>query len=269
MQLAILSGGAAQGLVQALAARFKTETGCEIAGIFGAVGAMRDKLIAGEPADLVILTSSLVAELMASGHVTAGTARDIGVVRTAVAARAADPLPSIADAEALRAALLAADEIHLPDPKLATAGIHFAKVLAALGIGGETEGRLRPHPNGMTAMRALAHSTAKRPIGCTQVTEILATPGVTLAGPCPRPSNSRPSTRPASARLRACPMRRGGLHSYWRATRAGMRGRAQASRHFSALRTELVAGRFRTAPTDTCSSKARSARVRDGSLPEG
>ncbi len=48
MQLALLSGGAAQGLVAALAAQFKAETGCDIAGTFGAVGAMRDKLIAGE-----------------------------------------------------------------------------------------------------------------------------------------------------------------------------------------------------------------------------
>ena len=53
-KLAILSGGAAQGLVAALAAQFKAETGCEIDGTFGAVGAMRDKLLsgtAGRPAD--------------------------------------------------------------------------------------------------------------------------------------------------------------------------------------------------------------------------
>jgi molybdate transport system substrate-binding protein len=185
MQLAILSGGAAQGLVQVLAPRFKTETGCEIAGTFGAVGAMRDKLIAGASPDLVILTSALIAELMASGHVAAGTARDIGVARTAVAVRAGDPVPAAGEERGLRAAVLAADEVHFPDPKLATAGIHFAKVLAALGFA-DDDVRLRTHPNGMTAMRALAQSSAKRPIGCTQITEILATPGVTLVGPLPK-----------------------------------------------------------------------------------
>ena len=35
-------------------------------------------------------------------------------------------------------------------------------------------------------MRALAQSRAARPIGCTQVTEILSTPGVTLVGPLPK-----------------------------------------------------------------------------------
>jgi molybdate transport system substrate-binding protein len=187
VQLEILSGGAAQGLVQALSDRFKVETGCEIAGTFGAVGAMRDKLIGGAPADLLILTAALIAELTGSGHVVAGTAQDIGIVYTAIAVRAGNAVPSIGDAEALRSALLAADEIHFADPKLATAGIHFAKVLAGLGLGGDAAAKLRTHPNGLTAMRTLAQSRGKRPIGCTQVTEVLSVQGVTLAGPLPKP----------------------------------------------------------------------------------
>ena len=186
MQLAILSGGAAQGLVSALGAQCKAETGCEIAGTFGAVGAMRDKLLAGAPADLLILTSSLIAELTRSGHVLPGSAVDLGVVRTGVAVRSRDPKPPIGDAATLRSALLAADAIYFPDPKLATAGIHFAKVLDALGIAGEVAARLRPFPNGAAAMQALAGAPDARAIGCTQVTEILNTSGVTLVGPLPR-----------------------------------------------------------------------------------
>lgn len=186
MLLTVLSGGAAQGLVEALAPQFKAETGCDIAGTFGAVGAMRDKLIAGAPADLLILTSALIAALTGSGHVVAGSARDIGVVRTALAVRAGDPVPAIGDAAALRATLLAADAIHFADPKLATAGIHFAKVLEALGIGNAMATRLRPHANGLTAMRVLAQDQGERPIGCTQVTEVLSTPGVKLVGPLPK-----------------------------------------------------------------------------------
>ena len=36
-------------------------------------------------------------------------------------------------------------------------------------------------------MRALAESGAPGALGCTQVTEILYTPGLTLAGPLPEP----------------------------------------------------------------------------------
>ena len=54
-----------------------------------------------------------------------------------------------------------------------------------LGVWDRVEPRLRPAPNGNTAMRALAASTAQRPIGCTQETEIRATPGLALVGPLP------------------------------------------------------------------------------------
>jgi molybdate transport system substrate-binding protein len=44
---------------------------------------------------------------------------------------------------------------------------------------------LRPAPNGATAMSALAASTSARPIGCTQATEILSTPGIVVAAALP------------------------------------------------------------------------------------
>ena len=85
----------------------------------------------------------------------------------------------------MRAALLAADALYFPDPRQATAGIHFASVLDRLGVSEELAPRLHPLPNGATAMRELAASQSVRPIGCTQVTEILITPGVTLVGALP------------------------------------------------------------------------------------
>jgi molybdate transport system substrate-binding protein len=45
--------------------------------------------------------------------------------------------------------------------------------------------RLKIFPNGATAMRELAKSSAERPIGCTQVTEIVVTPGLRLVAPLP------------------------------------------------------------------------------------
>jgi molybdate transport system substrate-binding protein len=178
-RLRILAGGAAQSLVE------KAKDGFEIDGTFSAVGAMRDKLLAGEPADIVILSRALVEGLAKSGHVVASTMADVARVATAVAVRERDPLPAIGTAAGLAAALSEADEIHFPDPAQATAGIHFAKVMRDLGIWNDVQGRLKLAPNGNTAMRALAASTGRRAIGCTQETEIRATPGIVLAGPLP------------------------------------------------------------------------------------
>jgi molybdate transport system substrate-binding protein len=106
-------------------------------------------------------------------------------VRTGVAVRTGTPHPAVSTPEALAAALRAADVVHYPDPQRATAGIHFAKVLRELGLDAELQPRLLTFPNGATAMRELAASPAAHPIGCTQVTEILFTPGVDLVGLLP------------------------------------------------------------------------------------
>jgi molybdate transport system substrate-binding protein len=184
--LNILSGGAAQGLVGSLADKFRELTGLSIAGDFGAVGAMADKLRSGVPTDILVLTSALIATLARKGLVAETSIKDVGRVETAVAVRATDASVAVHHATALRQALLDADAIFVPDLKASTAGIHIAKVLAQLGIAEEIASRLQIYPNGATAMRHLAESTARKPIGATQATEILATRGVTLSGALPK-----------------------------------------------------------------------------------
>jgi molybdate transport system substrate-binding protein len=184
--LNILSGGAAQGLVGSLATRFRALTGLDIAGEFGAVGAMADKLRDGTPTDIVILTAALVAKLADEKRVVTFSISDVGVVETALAVRSADPQVRVTDAAALRDAFLAADAIFVPDTKVSTAGIHVAKVLSQLGIADIVASRLKIFPNGATAMRHLAASNAARPLGCTQSTEIISTDGVVLSGSLPR-----------------------------------------------------------------------------------
>ena len=184
--LNILSGGAAHGLVASLAPRFKAETGFDISGDYGAVGAMADKLRQGRPTDLVILTAALVATLAGETLIVPASIRNVGLVETALAVRAGDPQVSVRDASDLRAALLAADAIFVPDTKASTAGIHVASVLQQLGIADEVAARLKVSPNGATAMRQLAHSDATRPIGCTQATEIITIDGVELSGALPK-----------------------------------------------------------------------------------
>lgn len=183
--LRVLSGGAAQGLVESVRPAFEAASGCVIEGTFGAVGAMKARLLAGEPADLLILSRALIEELAQAGNVVPASIKDVGAVPTSIAVRRGDTSPALGTADALRSALQAADEIHFPDPELATAGIHFAKVMRDLGVWDQLADRRRPAANGATAMRALAISKARQPIGCTQATEILSTPGIALVAPLP------------------------------------------------------------------------------------
>jgi molybdate transport system substrate-binding protein len=182
--LNLLCAGAAQGLVKSLQPRFERETGVVLQARFGAVGVMKEALLGGDPCDVMVVTDAMVVALQAAGALDAQRRAPLGSVRTGVAVRRGEPLPEIASPQALKASLLAASAVYFPDPQRATAGIHFASVLEQLGIKDALAPRLRTFPNGATSMRELAVA-APGAIGCTQITEILYTPGIALVGALP------------------------------------------------------------------------------------
>ncbi len=183
--LHLLSGGAAQGLVAQLQAGFEAAHACNLSGTFGAVGMMKDRLLSGAPCDVVILTRAMIDQLTASGELVAGSAQDLGVVKTGIAVKTGDAPVDVSTPAQLKAALQAATGIYFPDPVKATAGIHVMNVLKALGLDTELADRLRPFPNGATAMTAMAQCAEPGLIGCTQITEILYIDGVELVAPLP------------------------------------------------------------------------------------
>jgi len=184
ISLNILSAGAAQAVVQNAIADFKRDTGADVAGEFGAVGAMKAKALGGVPVDVIVLTSTMIDELIASGFVVAQRF-DLGKVGTGVAVRAGATKPDVANADSLRNALRVASVITFPDPAVATAGKIVMQCLEKLGIADEVKDRLKFFPNGNAAMNWLAVEGDKTAIGVTQNTEILPIKGVTYVGPLP------------------------------------------------------------------------------------
>ncbi len=185
LTLHLLCAGAAQGLVKALQPRLLAEAGAITAGRFGAVGAMQEALLAGEPCDVFVATDKMIGELIDAGRLRRDSRASLGRVFTGIAVRAAALHPDVSTPDALKAALLAADAIYFPDALRSTAGIHFAGVMRELGLFDTLEPRFRTYPNGATAMRELAANTAPNLIGCTQVTEINDTEGVELVAKLP------------------------------------------------------------------------------------
>jgi len=206
--LQLLSGGAANGLVKRLQAPFLERMGMAIAGTFSAVGQMREALLTGQPCDVVILTEALVRELIQTGHLQADSARRVGAVQTGLGVPEGHAAPAMRTPEELSQALQQADGIYMADPHKATAGIHFMKVVRELGLEQVLGDRLLGFANGQTAMAAMAEraqQAATRParlIGCTQVTEILNTPGIALVGLLP--PRLRLATAYTAAITRSC-----------------------------------------------------------------
>jgi molybdate transport system substrate-binding protein len=189
-QLTVISAGAAQSVVAQVAEAMRGGDGDLVSATFGAVGAQKARLLSGEPADVVVLTRTLIEELARQGHVVEGSRADLGGVGLGVAVRRGDERPDIATIEGFRASLRDARAISFPDPQLATAGIHLMAVLERLGLRGELAERLRPFPNGNAAMTALARGEEPGQLGITMITEIKLVGGVELVAPLPPPIQS-------------------------------------------------------------------------------
>ena len=184
-ELNVLAAGAVEAVVRDMVGSFEKESGNTVKLTYAPVGALRDKIYAGEPADLTIVTPVIIEQLLARGLVRSGTRTDLGRVGGGIAVRKGAPRPAIGTPEELKRALLAAKEIYYADPKIATAGAYyFLQVADRLGIGEEVRKKGRTAGGGKVSMELMARSTAEA-IGLTQISEILSVPEAELVGPYP------------------------------------------------------------------------------------
>jgi molybdate transport system substrate-binding protein len=184
VELNVLAAGAVEAVVREMVGTFEKESGHKLKITYAPVGALRDKIYAGEPADLTVVTPAIIEQLQARGLVRPVTRTDLGQVGGGIAVRKGNPRPAIGTPEELKQALLSAKEIHYADPKIATAGAYFLKVADRLGIGEEVRKKGRTAGSGKASMELMAKSTAVA-IGLTQISEILSVPEVELVGPYP------------------------------------------------------------------------------------
>jgi len=184
VELNVLAAGAVEAVVRDMVGSFEKESGHTVKLTYAPVGALRDKIYAGEPADLTIVTPVIIEQLLGRGLVRSTTRTDLGRVGGGIAVRKGAPRPAIGTPEELKKALLDAKEIYHADPKIATAGAYFLQVADRLGIGEEVRRKGRTAGGGKVSMEAMARSTVEA-IGLTQISEILSVPQVELVGPYP------------------------------------------------------------------------------------
>jgi molybdate transport system substrate-binding protein len=183
-ELKVLSAGAVRAIVTDLAGAFRKETGHTVTLTFGTVGQMRQKLAAGDAADVVIMTDVAVDQAAGEGRVVPGTRTDIARTGMGIGVRDGAPRPDVTTAESLKQALLAAKSVTYVDPAQgATSGIHFASVLQRLGIADAVKPKARLVSGGYPA-ELVAKGEVEMVVH--QISEIVPVKGVTLVGPLPK-----------------------------------------------------------------------------------
>jgi molybdate transport system substrate-binding protein len=153
---------------------------------WGTVGALRDRVLAGERPAVIIASDAALRELAVAGLIDAAAILPLGETATGLALRDGAPRRPIGTADELRAALLACESIGWADASSgATAGRHFEGVIEALGIAEAVRAKALLVRFGVEAVAACGRGEVE--LAVSQSTEIVGRPGVSLLGALPAP----------------------------------------------------------------------------------
>ncbi len=179
--LQVIATGVYEHVLKDLAGPFEQATGQAVAFMITNAGGVIAKLDSGAAADVVMTSGVGIDSLAAKGKVVPISKVDVGGMRLGVAVTAGLPVPNIATADALRAALRAAPAVAAIDPHGGgTSGPFIAKVFERLGVADEVRARGILCATGGDVVRAVASGRAA--LGMTQAAELIGLPGIAFAG---------------------------------------------------------------------------------------
>jgi molybdate transport system substrate-binding protein len=185
-ELTILSAGAVKSVVPAIAEDFTRRTGTHVNIDFSAMGPLKAKLAANKNVDLIIVSSAVADELQQAKQIAVLRRQPVVGVGVGVVAKRGAPLPNIGSVEDFRRALLTTPVLAYGDPKLATSGAYFDRLLTRLQIGDQVKGKVRLLPDGFQVIAFIAAGDGQA-LGIAPITEIRSSEaeGVRLVGPLP------------------------------------------------------------------------------------
>lgn len=182
-EIRLLSASALHPVIDELIPDFEKSSGHKVVVDYGTAGAVAERVLKGEAADVVTSSVPTIDRLQAQGKVVAGDRVIIAKVGVGAFVRKGAVKPDISSADAFKRAMLAARSIAYPDPAGGGAsGIYVASLLGRLGIAAEMAPKTRLATLG-TLYTSVAGGDVE--IGFNQVSEILAQPTIELVGPLP------------------------------------------------------------------------------------
>ena len=181
----VMTSGAFTEAFLQLVPEFERRTGHKVIPAFGAsLGNAPDsipmRLQRGEPADLVILASSALDELIAQGKIARGSRIDLVRSSIGVAVREGAPKPDVSTVAALTRALLDAKSIAY---SASASGVYVStELFTRLGIADRVAGKTKRIESERVGA-VIARGEAE--IGFQQVSELLPIKGISYLGPLP------------------------------------------------------------------------------------
>jgi molybdate transport system substrate-binding protein len=183
-EVRVVSAGAVEGAMRGMAKAFAAASGHTVALSFATATQMRQRFVSGaESTDVLVAPPSVLADLAKAERLAPGARPMLGRVGVGVAVRRGAPKPDISSAEALKAALLAADRVVY---NRASTGIYFEGLIGRLGIADAVKAKAALYDTGAAVLEHVGRG-AGRELAIAPMTEIrlFVDKGIDGVGPFP------------------------------------------------------------------------------------
>lgn len=182
-EIAVLSGGAPKEALAILIPEFEKRTGHHVNVSYLLISALRQKILFGETADLVIMPNNVIDNLVEARRLKNEGRSTFGALKLVAVVRQDAERPDISTPEAFRTALLKAKSVIYSTPTSTPSGAHMANLLSQLDIADAVEKKVtyRPALEGGVAM--VADGIAE--IGIFPSSEVIHVKGVASLGELP------------------------------------------------------------------------------------
>jgi molybdate transport system substrate-binding protein len=184
-EIEVMISTAMKAAIEEVAPPFERASGHVLRIVYGPSGGLARRFNGGEPADLIVVDSKVLDELIKQGKVAPGRT-DVARTGIGIAVRKGAPKPDVSSAEALRRALLAAKSIgHTAPAGGGVTAAHIMGVFAKLGIAAEVAPKVKLAAGGPDGRVSVLVSSGEAEIGLQLVSELMSNPEVEVIGMLP------------------------------------------------------------------------------------
>lgn len=179
-QIRIISSKATQHLLDELLAMYARTSDQKIVAeaVAGVEASKRAR--SGEAFDIVVLAANVIDDLMAAGHVVAGSRVDLVCSGVSIAVRSGAPRIDISTVDAVRQAILNAKSVGY---STGPSGVYLTKLFEDWGIAGTIKDRIVQAPPGVPVGQLIAEGKVE--LGFQQLSELMHLQGIDVLGPLP------------------------------------------------------------------------------------
>jgi molybdate transport system substrate-binding protein len=179
----VFSGGAPKPVFNRLTQGFEKQTGHKVDYVFAVMSALRDKIAAGEPADVFVMPTNILDAYQKEGVVRRDGRAVLGLLSVNAVVRKGTPRPDLSSVEKAREAITNSRAGVFATPGATPSGTHMGKLIETLGIADAMKSKTIYRPALEGGVELMASGEAD--LGFYPKSEVIAFKGLDLVGPLP------------------------------------------------------------------------------------